>query len=149
MYYKLKIEQVDYDKNTIKATEAWVTEVMLMSSHSIDVLKMGASHLIDKFRSDNNLKEPHDEYNVYRNVIESPMINLEQFEELKQNKVMRIDDINEIAAQQIKQNVEKLIDKDIFDQAILAMEERYGSGCEEEIDAYFRGAKWMQKQLKK
>ncbi len=67
----------------------------------------------------------------------------------KQNKVMRIDDINEFAAEQIKQNVEKLIDKDIFDQATLAMEERYGSGCEEEIDAYFRGAKWMQEQLNK
>lgn len=65
----------------------------------------------------------------------------------KQNKVMRIDDINEIAAQQIKQNVQKLIDKDIFDQATLAMEEMYGSGCETEIDAYFRGAKWMQENL--
>lgn len=62
---------------------------------------------------------------------------------------MRIDDINEIAAEQIKQNVQKLIDKDIFNQATLAMEEHYGSGCETEIDAYFRGAKWMQKQLNK
>jgi len=61
---------------------------------------------------------------------------------------MRIDDINEIAAEQMNQNVQKLIDKDIFDQAILAMEEMYGSGCETEIDAYFRGAKWMQKQFK-
>lgn len=61
---------------------------------------------------------------------------------------MRIDDINEIAAEQIKQNVQKLIDKDIFDQATLAMEEHYGSGCETEIDAYFRGAKWMQEQFK-
>ena len=45
--------------------------------------------------------------------------------------------------------VQKLIDKDIFDQATLAMEERYGSGCTEEIDAYFRGAKWMQEIYKK
>ena len=60
---------------------------------------------------------------------------------------MRIDDINEIATEQIKQNVQKLIDKDIFDQATLAMEEHYGSGCETEIDAYFRGAKWMQQKL--
>ena len=45
--------------------------------------------------------------------------------------------------------VQKLLDKDIFDQATLAMEEHYGSGCTEEIDAYFRGAKWMQNQLKK
>jgi hypothetical protein len=66
----------------------------------------------------------------------------------QQRKVMRIDDINEIAAEQMNQNVQKLIDKDIFDQAILAMEEHYGYGCETEIDAYFRGAKWMQKQFK-
>ena len=62
-------------------------------------------------------------------------------------KVLRIDDINEIAAEQMNQNVQKLIDKDIFNQAILAMEEMYGSGCETEIDAYFRGAKWMQKNI--
>lgn len=67
----------------------------------------------------------------------------------KQNKIMRIDEINEIAAEQIKQNVQKLIDKDIFNQAILAMEEMYGSGCDAEIDAYFRGAKWMQQELNK
>jgi len=66
----------------------------------------------------------------------------------QQRKVMRIDDINEIAAEQMNQNVQKLIDKDIFDQAILAMEEHYGYGCETEIDAYFRGAKWMEKQFK-
>ena len=61
--------------------------------------------------------------------------------------IMRIDDINEIAAEQIKQNVQKLIDKDIFEQAILAMEEMYGSGCETEIDAYFRGAKWVMSNI--
>ena len=65
----------------------------------------------------------------------------------KQNKIIRIDDINEIAAEQIKQNVQKLLDKDIFDQATLAMEEHYGYGCETEIDAYFRGAKWMKEQI--
>ena len=81
MYYKLKIEEVDYDKNTIKATEVWVTDEMLRSSHSIDVLKMSAEQLINKFRSDHKLKEPQDEYNVYRHVIESPMVDLdlEQF----------------------------------------------------------------------
>jgi hypothetical protein len=42
----------------------------------------------------------------------------------------------------------KAIDKDIFNQATVAMEEMYGSGCDTEIDAYFRGAKWMQKQFK-
>lgn len=61
---------------------------------------------------------------------------------------MRIDNINKIADKQIAENVQKLLDKDIFDQATLAMEEIYGSGCEEEIDAYFRGAKWMQENLK-
>jgi len=48
-----------------------------------------------------------------------------------------------------KERVQKIIDKDIFDQATVAMEEHYGSGCETEIDAYFRGAKWMQEQFKK
>lgn len=46
-------------------------------------------------------------------------------------------------------SVQKLIDKDIFNQAILAMEEMYGSGCDAEIDAYFRGAKWMKEELNK
>ena len=63
---------------------------------------------------------------------------------------MRIDEINKIADEQIKQNTMLTIsDKDIFDQATLAMEEWYGSGCETEIDAYFRGAKWMQQQFNK
>ena len=53
-------------------------------------------------------------------------------------------DVREMAA-----SVQKLIDKDIFNQAILAMEEMYGSGCDAEIDAYFRGAKWMRKELNK
>ena len=82
MYYKLRIEEVDYDRNTIKCTEVWVTEEMLASSNSIDILKMAAEQLINKFRNDNNLKEPHDEYNVYRHVIESPMIDLTQLEVL-------------------------------------------------------------------
>lgn len=55
--------------------------------------------------------------------------------------------LNKIADEQIKKNVQKLLDKDIFEQAILAMEEHYGYGCETEIDAYFRGAKWMQENL--
>lgn len=36
----------------------------------------------------------------------------------------------------------------LFEQAIVAMEEVYGYGCETEIDAYFRGAKWILKQTK-
>jgi hypothetical protein len=59
-----------------------------------------------------------------------------------------INSLNKIADEQLKQNVQNLIDKDIFDQATLAMEEWYGSGCETEIDAYFRGAKWMEQNLK-
>lgn len=49
--------------------------------------------------------------------------------------------MNELSEEH-KERVQKLIDKDIFDQATLAMEEHYGSDCETEIDAYFRGAKW-------
>ena len=63
---------------------------------------------------------------------------------------MRIDDINKIADEQIQQNTMLTIsDKVLFEQAIVAMEEMYGYGCETEIDAYFRGLKWMQKQFNK
>ena len=41
----------------------------------------------------------------------------------------------------------EISDKVLFEQATVAMEEHYGYGCETEIDAYFRGAKWMQKQF--
>jgi hypothetical protein len=70
---------------------------------------------------------------------------------------MRIDDINNEVEKLIQRNellkehnerVQKLIDKDIFDQATLAMEEIYGYGCETEIDAYFRGAKWAMSIIK-
>ena len=40
-------------------------------------------------------------------------------------------------------------DEVLFEQATVAMEQMYGYGCETEIDAYFRGLKWMQKQLNK
>jgi hypothetical protein len=40
----------------------------------------------------------------------------------------------------------EISDKVLFEQATVAMEGHYGYGCETEIDAYFRGAKWMQKQ---
>ena len=63
---------------------------------------------------------------------------------------MRIDDINKIADEQIQQNTMLTIsDKVLFEQAIVAMEEMYGYGCETKIDAYFRGLKWMQKQFNK
>lgn len=52
MYYKLRLEKVDYDQNTIQCTEIWVTEEMIRNSHSIDVLKKSAEQLIDKYRSD-------------------------------------------------------------------------------------------------
>jgi len=52
MYFKLKLEKVDYYQNIIQCTEVWVTEEMIRNSHSIDVLKMCADQLIDKYRSD-------------------------------------------------------------------------------------------------
>jgi hypothetical protein len=39
-------------------------------------------------------------------------------------------------------------DEVLFEQATVAMEQIYGYGCETEIDAYFRGAKWILKQFK-
>ena len=49
---------------------------------------------------------------------------------------------------QNKDSFGEISDDEIFNQAILAMEERYGSGCDEEIDAHFRGAVWYREQLK-
>jgi hypothetical protein len=62
---------------------------------------------------------------------------------------MRIDDINNEVEKLIQQNKFTISDKVLFEQAIVAMEEIYGSGCETEIDAYFRGAKWILKQINK
>ena len=42
----------------------------------------------------------------------------------------------------------EISDEEIFKHSIKAMEERYGSGCDEEIDAHFRGAVWYREQLK-
>ena len=66
---------------------------------------------------------------------------------------MRIDDKKRnfvFSDEQIKQNTILAISDDVlFEQATVAMEEMYGYGCETEIDAYFRGLKWMQKQFNK
>jgi hypothetical protein len=42
----------------------------------------------------------------------------------------------------------EISDEEIFKHSILAMEERYVGGCEQEIDAHFRGAVWYREQLK-
>ena len=49
---------------------------------------------------------------------------------------------------QNKDSFGEISDDEIFKQSVLAMEERYGSGCDEEIDAHFRGAVWHREQLK-
>ena len=47
---------------------------------------------------------------------------------------------------------QEISDEEIFNQAIKAITEMYGemygNGYSAEIDAYFRGAKWMKKQFK-
>jgi hypothetical protein len=60
---------------------------------------------------------------------------------------MRIDDINNEAEKLIQQNKFTISDEVLFEQATVAMEQHYGYGCETEIDAYFRGAKWILKQF--
>ena len=61
----------------------------------------------------------------------------EQAKEMEKEQMNHIVDTNKMVS-----------DKVLFEQATVAMEEHYGYGCETEIDAYFRGAKWMQKQFK-
>ena len=61
-----------------------------------------------------------------------------------------IDKAKEMEKEQMNHIVDtnKMVsDKVLFKQATVAMKEHYGYGCEIEIDAYFRGAKWMQKQF--
>ena len=51
-----------------------------------------------------------------------------------------------------KDNIEKFLDKEItirLSPIFEEMEERYGSGCDEEIDAHFRGGIWYREQSKK
>jgi hypothetical protein len=80
MYYKLRLEKVDYDQNIIQCTEVWVTEEMLNRSNSIDVLKMSAEQLIDKYRSDIH-KAQTSEMDVSRRDIKSDyLMNKEQLE---------------------------------------------------------------------
>ena len=71
-----------------------------------------------------------------------------RIDRIQLNKLM-VDATNKAKMHHIADTNEMLLDKDIFDQATLAMEEHYGYGCETEIDAYFRGLKWMQKQFNK
>jgi hypothetical protein len=86
MYYKLRLEKVDYDQNMIQCTEVWVTEEMLNSSNSIDVLKMSAEKLIDKYRSDMREKQTS-QMDVSRREIKSDyLINKEKLE--LRNKIL-------------------------------------------------------------
>ena len=80
MYYKLRLEKVDYDQNIIQCTEVWVTEDMIKNSQSIDVLKMYANQLIDKYRS--NMHEAQtSQMDVSRRDIKSDyLINKEKLE---------------------------------------------------------------------
>ena len=90
---------------------------------------------------ENELKKRYTSVNFDKLFNQAKAMEKEQMNHIVDTNEM-VNDMQTIADEQIKQNVQKLIDKDIFDQAILAMEEMYGSGCDTEIDAYFRGAKW-------
>ena len=61
---------------------------------------------------------------------------IEQAKEMENEQMNHIVDTNKMVS-----------DKVLFEQATVSMEEHYGYDCETEIDAYFRGAKWMQKQF--
>lgn len=57
--------------------------------------------------------------------------------------------VKKLNKQQMTDSQFTISDDVLFEQATVAMEEVYGYGCETEIDAYFRGLKWMQKQFNK
>jgi hypothetical protein len=86
MYYKLRLEKVDYDQNIIQCTEVWVTEEMLKNSHSVDVLKMSAEQLIDRYRND-MYEAQTSQMDVSRRVVKSDyLINKEKLE--LRNKIL-------------------------------------------------------------
>jgi hypothetical protein len=86
MYYKLRLEKVDFDQNIIQCTEVWVTEEMIKNSHSIDVLKRSAEQLIDKYRSDMH-KAQTSQMDVTRRDIKSDyLMNKEELE--LRNKIL-------------------------------------------------------------
>jgi hypothetical protein len=86
MYYKLRLEKVDYDQNIIQCTEVWVTEEMLKNSHSIDVLKMNAEQLIDRYRND-MYEAQTSQMDVSRRVVKSDYLMNKEKLELR-NKIL-------------------------------------------------------------
>jgi hypothetical protein len=63
--------------------------------------------------------------------------------------MVKFENTNSLTNQSTISSQLEMSDKVLFEQATVAMEEVYGYGCETEIDAYFRGLKWMQKQYNK
>jgi hypothetical protein len=86
MHYKLRLEKVDYDQNMIQCTEVWVTEKMIRNTPNIDVLKMCADQLIDKYRSDMH-KAQTSEMDVTRRYIKSDYLMNKEKLELR-NKIL-------------------------------------------------------------
>jgi hypothetical protein len=67
---------------------------------------------------------------------------------LMDGNMVKFENTNPLPNQSTISSQLEISDKVLFEQATVAMEEHYGYDCETEIDAYFRGAKWMQKQFK-
>ena len=64
-------------------------------------------------------------------------------EVIEQAKAMEKEQMNHIV-----DTNEMVSDNVLFEQATVAMEEIYGYGCDTEIDAYFRGAKWVMSNIR-
>jgi hypothetical protein len=66
---------------------------------------------------------------------------------LMDGNMVKFENTNPLSNQSSISSHFEISDKVLFEQATVAMEEHYGYGCETEIDGYFRGAKWMQKNM--
>jgi hypothetical protein len=82
-----------------------------------------------------------DEHKYYE---QSRGINVNSFQSEAPKKEEYIVKVTDVTSSQTE-----ISDEEIFKHSIKTMEERYGSGCDAEIDAYFRGAVWYREQLKK
>ncbi len=86
MYYKIRLEKVDYDQNTIQCTEVFVTEEMIRNTPNIDVLKMCAEQLIDKYRNDMHKAQTSQMDVTQRNIKSDYLMNKEKLE--LRNKIL-------------------------------------------------------------
>ena len=93
-------------------------------------MKTAIQQLIERYSE--HLKHDDDlEQMSGKDILKIVLVDLISYQVKENEQMNHIVDTNEMVSDNV-----------LFEQATVAMEEIYGSGCDTEIDAYFRGAKW-------